>query len=117
VYVDIYYQNVRGLRTRTLERYENVCCTGYNIICLTETWLNDLCSHDHYILIATVFHSDRASVNKTRGSGVLIALSSRVRSCKCRYDLESCDGCVWVEIPNFDGLNFLIRNHYFPPNT
>jgi hypothetical protein len=24
---------------------------------------------------------------------------------------------VWVEIPTFDGLNLLIENHYFPPNT
>ncbi|PNF33451.1 hypothetical protein B7P43_G03353 [Cryptotermes secundus] len=37
------------------------------------------------------FRSDRASVSKTRGGGVLTALSSRIRSCKRRYDLESCD--------------------------
>jgi hypothetical protein len=72
---DVYYQNVRGLRTKQLELYENVCSTDYNIICLTdcETWLNDLC-YDHNLFsdCYTVFRSDRASVNKTRGGGVLM---------------------------------------------
>jgi hypothetical protein len=49
-------------------------------------------------------------------SGIFIALSSRVRSCKGRHDLESCDECVWVEIPTPNCLNLLIGNHYFPPN-
>jgi hypothetical protein len=48
---------------------------------------------------------------------VLIALSPRVRSCKRRCDLESFNECVWVEIPTYDGLNLLIGNHYFPPDT
>jgi hypothetical protein len=56
-------------------------------------------------------------VNKTRAGGVLIALSSRVRSFKRRYDLESCDECVWVEIPTSDGLNLLTGNHYFLPDA
>jgi hypothetical protein len=47
----------------------------------------------------------------TSGGGIHIALSSRVRSYKRRYDLEYCDECVWVEIP-LDGFNFFIGNHY-----
>jgi hypothetical protein len=64
-----------------------------------------------------VFRSDRASSNKTRGSGAVIALRCKVRSYKRNYDLESCDECVWVEIPTSDGLNLLIGNHYFPPDA
>jgi hypothetical protein len=117
-FFDIYYQNIRDLRTKQLELYENVCSMDYNIICLTETWLNDLC-YDHNLFpdCCTVFRFDRASVNKTHGGGVLIALSSTVRSYKCRYDLEYCDECVWVEISTLDGLNLLIGNHYFPPDS
>jgi hypothetical protein len=112
---DIYYQTVRGLRTKRLELYEKVCSADCNIICLTETWLNDLCS-DHNLLPGcyTGFRSDRASVNKTRVGGILIVFSSRVHSHKHRYYLESCDDCVWVEISNLDGLNLLIGNQYFP---
>jgi exonuclease III len=110
-YFDIYYQNVRGLRTKQLERYKNVCSTDCNIICLTETRLNDLCyNHNLFPDCYTVFRS----VNKTRGGGVPIVLSSRVRSYKRRHDLEYCDECVWIEIPTLDGLNLLIGNHYFP---
>jgi hypothetical protein len=39
---DIYYQKVRGLRTKQLELYDNVWSTDHNIICSTETWLNDV---------------------------------------------------------------------------
>jgi hypothetical protein len=56
-----------------------------------------------------VSRSERAYVNKTHGGGVLIAISSRVRFRKRRHDLESCDECVWVEIPTPNGLNLLIE--------
>jgi hypothetical protein len=69
-----------------------------------------------YFLIAIVFRSDRASANKTHGAGVLIALSSRVRPYNCRYDLESCGECVWVEISTSDCFNSTIGNHLFPPD-
>jgi hypothetical protein len=71
---DIYYQNVVGLRNKQLELYENACSKDYNNICLTETWLNDLCYDENLCPDCyTVFRSDRASINKTRGGGVLIA--------------------------------------------
>jgi hypothetical protein len=75
--------------------------------------------YDHYLFPEgyTVSRSDRLCTNETRGGGLLIALSPRVRSCKHRCDLESCDECVWVEIPTYDGPNLLIGNHYFPPDT
>jgi hypothetical protein len=50
------------------------------------TWLNDHNLSHCY----TLFRSDRASANKTRGRGVLIFLSSRVGFCKRMYDTESC---------------------------
>jgi hypothetical protein len=68
---DIYHQNIRGLRAKQLELYENVCSTGNNIICSTEIWVHDLC-YDHNLFpdCHTVFRSVRASVNKTRGGRV-----------------------------------------------
>lgn len=36
----VYYQNVHGLRTKTHTFYENLVASNYDIICLTETWLN-----------------------------------------------------------------------------
>jgi hypothetical protein len=113
---DIYYQNVRGLRTKQVELFDNVWSMDHKIICLTETWLNDMC-YDHNLFPDgyTVLRSDRVCTYKTRGGGVLIALSPKVRSYKRRCDLEFLDECVWVEIPTYDGINLLIGNHYFPP--
>jgi hypothetical protein len=109
---------LRGLRTKQLELYDNVCSADHSIICLSETWLNHLC-YDHNLFpdCYTVFRSDRDCAKKTRGGGVLTVISSSVRSCKCRRDLESWDECVWIEVPTLDGLNLLIGNLYFAPDT
>jgi hypothetical protein len=61
--------------------------------------------------------SDTIFTNKICGGGVITARSPIVFSCKCRNDSETCDECVWVEIPSLDGLNFFTINHYFPPDT
>lgn len=37
--LNIYYQNVRGLRTNTSCFYRNICLNSFDIISLTETWL------------------------------------------------------------------------------
>lgn len=39
--LSIYYQNVNGLRTKITEFYSNFIGTDYDLICLTETNLND----------------------------------------------------------------------------
>jgi hypothetical protein len=82
----IYYQNVRGLRTNQPEFYDNVSASNFDIICLSETWLNDLC-YDHNLFPSryTVNWSDRPYINKARGGGVLTA---SLGPCSRRYDLE-----------------------------
>ncbi|CAH2084486.1 unnamed protein product [Euphydryas editha] len=37
----IYYQNVRGIRTKLHDVYKNVLTCNYQVIVFTETWLND----------------------------------------------------------------------------
>jgi hypothetical protein len=110
--------HVRSRRTKQLVLYENVCSIDYNVICLTETWLNDQCyGHNLFPDSYTVFRPDRNSVKKTRGGGVLIALSFGGRSFKRKNDLELCEECAWVEFPTLDGFNLLIGNHYFSPDA
>jgi exonuclease III len=77
----IYYQNVRGLRTKQLEFYDNVCSSNFDIICLSETWLNDLC-YDHNLFPSryTVYWSDRLSINKGHGGGVLTTITASLGS-------------------------------------
>jgi hypothetical protein len=69
-WLGIYYQNVRDFRTKQLEFYYNVVASEFDIICLTETWLNDL-YHRHNLFPEghIVYRSDRVSTCKTHGGG------------------------------------------------
>jgi hypothetical protein len=93
--LSIYYQNVRGLRTKQLEFYDNVCAANFDIICLYETRPNDPC-YDHNLLTSKYIadRSDWAYVSKARGGGVLTAIATSLGSCSRRYDLELCSECV-----------------------
>lgn len=37
--LNIYYQNVRGLRTKIDEFYRQLCLSAYDVVILSETWL------------------------------------------------------------------------------
>jgi hypothetical protein len=77
----IYCQDVSGLRTKQLEFYD-VCASNFDIICLSETWLNDLC-YDHHLFPNryTVYRSDRPYINKARCGGVLTDIAASLGSC------------------------------------
>lgn len=75
--LNVFYQNVRGLRTKTDIFYRNMVLNSFDIIVLTETWLLDGISSseifdDRYI----VWRRDRdyGATGQTRGGGVLIAV-------------------------------------------
>lgn len=60
--ISIYYQNVRELRTKTTEFYNQVLLTDFNIICVSETWLDeDISSDKLFPQQYTVFRCDRSS--------------------------------------------------------
>lgn len=66
--INAYYQNVRGLKTKLINIKNNISICEYDIIFLTETWLNDsvsdgeLCDPNKYC----VYRRDRANVNCTQ---------------------------------------------------
>lgn len=77
----IYYQNVRGLRTKTENFYRQLCLSEFDIIALTETWLVDGITDtelfgDQYM----VWRRDRdyCLTGQTRGGGVLIAVRKSI---------------------------------------
>lgn len=74
--LNVYYQNARGLRTKTLNFYRNVLLSNYDIIIITETWLLDGVSDTElfdgrYI----VWRRDRnySATKQKYGGGVLVA--------------------------------------------
>jgi hypothetical protein len=60
---------------------------------LTGTWINNLClNHKLFPVYFTIFISGRVSSSIFRGGGVLIAVSSRIRDYKRKYDLQLYEG-------------------------
>lgn len=83
----VYYQNVCGFRTKTTTFLRNILCS-YDILCLTETWLNDSFHNndlfdDHFM----VWRRDRnyELTGQDFGGGVLVAVR---RNQALRFDLN-----------------------------
>lgn len=98
--VSIYYQNVRGLRTKTNDVYKNILINNYNIIVFTETWLNCNISNSEFIDERyTVYRRDRmcSESSKKDGGGVLIAVSNCIPSSRL-IRLESKAEDLWVAV-------------------
>lgn len=79
----MYYQNVRGLRTKLDDLHFNSTSSGYNVLAFTETWLIPSIS-DAELGCGnfSVFRRDRFSQSDSSrsGGGVLIAVSSSFSS-------------------------------------
>ena len=74
---------MRGLRTKIDPFYLAVSEAEYDVIVLTETWLDDrIYSAQLFGSLYTVFRTDRSQLNsrKSRGGGVLIAASTKLTS-------------------------------------
>lgn len=115
--VSVFYQNVRGLRTKAAEFMSNLVGSPHNIFCLSETWLcNNIPDTNYFTPKFNVYRRDRdyACTGQKLGGGVLIACEVSVDSHR-RFDLESYPECVWVEIKASDGFNYLIGTYYFAP--
>lgn len=97
--ITLYYQNVRGLRTKTADFSRNVLSCDCDIIALTET---SLCSsiYDGELFKCSqfsVYRHDRSALNSTheRFGGVLIAVRSSIRS-------------EIVEVPGTENVELLV---------
>lgn len=96
----LFYQNVRGLRSKTDRFYVNALNCDYDIVCLTETWLNssvldgELFNDDYF-----VYRRDRSSSSslKNDGGGSLISVKASLVS-ERRNCWESDAEDIWVSV-------------------
>lgn len=96
----IYYQNVRGLRTKTDELLPNVLKQDADVIILTESNLNDsVYDHELFDKRYTVFRRDRFSSSSIKhdGGGVVIAVLQKHRPSR-KFRWESKDEDLWIDI-------------------
>ncbi|XP_053690851.1 uncharacterized protein LOC128739393 [Sabethes cyaneus] len=81
--ITIYYENVRGLRTKIDDLFLAASDVEYDIIVFTETWLNEeINSAQLFGANYTVYRNDRDPIatGKKRGGGALIVVSSKISS-------------------------------------
>lgn len=114
----VYYQNVRGLRSKTNQFYLSCLSTQYEIIILSETWLNDsVLSAELFNSTYNVFRCDRSPCNsvKSDGGGVLIAIKNDFvvkRLSPPNRNVED----VWVAV-SMKGFTFVVGGFYIPTNS
>ncbi|XP_047036688.1 uncharacterized protein LOC124642343 [Helicoverpa zea] len=116
-YLQFFYQNVRGLRTKTNIFYENILSSESDILMFTETWLHDgisdseLCNDVYDLFI----RRDRGSL----GGGVMIACASRLQA-RARTEWDRPDlECIWITVPaRVLGVsrNLHVATVYLPPD-
>ena len=100
--LSIYYQNVRGLRTKSHSFLTNVLQCNYDLIILTETWLTeDFYDAEYFYNNYNVYRHDRLVSDRRgeRGGGMLIAVQRRLRA-RRRDDLcsERARHCLWLTL-------------------
>lgn len=113
--IKIYYQNVRGLRSKIKDCFLAISGCDYDVIVFTETWLCDNINNcelfgSNYI----VYKCDRSSLNSTKkiGGGVLIAVKINISSSVVICDSSNEE--IWVKLCVGD-KKFFICSVYFPP--
>lgn len=118
--LSVYYQNVRGLRTKIDELFLAVIDCDYDVIVLTETWLDDtIFSPQLFGTIYNVYRNDRdtAGTGKKIGGGICIAVSKKFDS-TCfpvptdRRSLEQ----LWVVINGVANQKLYIGSVYISPD-
>lgn len=79
-FVNIYYQNVRGLRSKTVPFYLGILAGNWDIIALTETWLVDSISNGElFPPFYQVFRRDRSVARTGHTRGGESSLQSRIQ--------------------------------------
>jgi hypothetical protein len=118
----IYYQNVRGLRTKTDIFFRNLLASNLKIVALTETNLQPyINSSELFPQSFNVYRSDRClrTMGMSGGGGVLVALSNDYISYRVN-DLDfSYSGidCVWVKIKKDKGGMLYLGAVYIRPRS
>lgn len=120
--LSIYYQNCRGLRTKS-DIKKDISASSYDIICLSETWLNeDIDSSAYFDDSYTVYRHDKNyntdSLQRKRGGGCLIAIKAKISSIQLKnWEDEIPLENVWVAV-NLRGTKnrLLINVCYIEPS-
>lgn len=117
--VVIYYQNVRGLRSKLNTFRLNLLENCYPIVALTETWLtHSIRSSELFPDNYTVLRRDRDVMltGKSRGGGVLLAVDESINIQRL-VELETDGDNIWACLKFTKTFSVILAVVYFPPNS
>lgn len=123
------YQNTRGLRTKIAQGLKNrIACTNYDIVALTETWLNNKIDSESIFDsgLYTVHRADRSNRTYTRpnnvngrddenymGGGALIAINKHIPTIRMSaWEDEAPYENVWVRVYKSNSTKLFINCIY-----
>lgn len=118
--LNLFVQNVRGIRTKSHSIYRETSMRDIDIYALTETWLHrEISSSEYFDSTFNVFRRDRHehSSSTARGGGVLIAVKSKLVCDNLPLPNASNIECICVKIILNRSTNAYIYNAYLPPNS
>lgn len=98
----IFYQNVRGLRTKCLDMKQSILGNNYDIIIITETWLGgDIFDNEFCDSRYDAFRLDRdlSISSKSGGGGVMILVRGSLAAERCDCGPSTDSEVLWVRVP------------------
>lgn len=112
-----YYENAGGFGSKGKRLLTELSCTDRNVVCLTETWLNEThLNNEFFPNEFTVYRQDRCATTsiKKRGGGVLIAINKHIRSEEVALAAAPDINCLCVKIHSKNGHLYIYLG-YIPP--
>ena len=115
----VIHLNIRSLQ-KNFENFKfflNSCKTKFDIICLSETWCEELVSNNslYYLRNYTLFEQPRTSGK--RGGGVLMYVSDVFSSVRTKFTLSNTNAeTLFIELSFINCKNIIIGIVYRPPN-
>lgn len=119
VNLNIYYQNVRGIRTKTNIK-SNISASNHDLIAFTEHWLNEnFNSSEYFDSTFFVERGDRSRADKKWGGGALIAIKNHISYMRrSDWERELPFENVWIELKKkSNSPKMFINVIYIPPGT
>lgn len=116
--LQIYYQNIRGLRTKLKNFLTSSACTISDVICISESWLIPTIS-DHEVIDNSfkLFRKDRDSLTSDheRGGGVFIAVRHKISAELVTINRQNIEQ-IYVKI-KCTSNDVIIGCVYMPPHS
>lgn len=98
--LNVYHQNVRGLRSKTDVFFRNLRSCDYDVVTLTETWLCEgILDDELFDSRYCVWRRDRdyTATKQTRGGGVAIAVKRSLITSR-KFEWQSTAEDIWISI-------------------